>query len=288
MNSIKIIINIIIIFVLAGEGFSQKTFSFQFDNKDREYILYLPVNLKNDAPLVFVFHGYSGNAKGTMKSFGMNKLADKHGFAVCYPQGLIDHDGNHFWQVGYKFHKNINVNDVDFICALAESLQQKYKLSKNNTFITGFSNGGDLCNLLLCQTSGIFRAAAPIISCIMKETYDSCTNSKPVPVFLLNGTKDNITYWNGDMNDSQGYGAYLSTEKMLSFRIKQNNATLFSCDTIVNPEKSDTTSVIIQKYINSNSKNQVWMYKVVNGGHGYPDYINLSQEIWNFFNHFIN
>lgn len=288
MIKTKFIVSVSIILVCVGEVVSQKNYSIQHENKNREYIFYQPKDLPEDAPLVFVFHGYSGNAKGTMKSFGLNKLADKHGFAVCYPQGLKDHDGNLFWQVGYKFHENIEVDDVSFICKLSETLQEKYKLSRNNTFIIGFSNGGDLCNLLLCETSGIFKAAAPIISCIMKETYDACSNSKAVPVFMLNGTNDDVTYWNGDMNDTQGYGAYLPSETMFDFRIAQNEATLSSNDTIVSLIPNDTSSVVIQKYLNNNTNNQVWLYRVINGGHGHPSYINLGQEIWNFFTHFIN
>ena len=110
------------------------------DNFKREYILYLPKNLAPDAPLVFVFHGYTGTAQGTMKSFGLNKIADKNGFAVCYPQGLKDQKGKTFWQVGYSFHKELEVDDLTFICFLATTLQAKYHVSKFNTFITGFSS----------------------------------------------------------------------------------------------------------------------------------------------------
>jgi polyhydroxybutyrate depolymerase len=258
------------------------------DNKQRDYILYLPKGLPQNAPLVFAFHGYTGTAYDLMKNFGLNEIADKNEFAVCYPQGLKDEKGNHFWQVGYEFHKNIKVDDVKFICTLSAELQNKYELSNNNTFIIGFSNGGDFCNLLICKTSGIFKAAAPIISCIMKETYDFCKDSKPVPVFMLNGKRDNITFWEGDMKNLQGYGPYLPTKAMLDFRVTQNGCVPSETDTLFSDDLKQDTYVVREKYINEVTGNQVWMYSVINGGHDYPNYINLAQEIWNFFSQYLN
>ena len=51
----------------------------------RTYWLYVPENLRADAPLVFVLHGYGGKAEGYRPE--MMVTAQKHGFAVCYPQG---------------------------------------------------------------------------------------------------------------------------------------------------------------------------------------------------------
>ena len=55
----------------------------------------------------------------------MNKVAEKNGFAVCYPQGsksseksMYTEKGSPFWNVGYEIHKNEKVDDVDFILSL--------------------------------------------------------------------------------------------------------------------------------------------------------------------------
>lgn len=77
-----------------------------------------------------VFPDYSGNALNTLQTTKFNELADKKGFAVCYPQGLIDYDNNAFWQVGYTFHKDIEVDDVKFVIKLIEKLQSEYQLGK--------------------------------------------------------------------------------------------------------------------------------------------------------------
>ena len=77
----------------------------------------------------------------------MDKVADKYGFAVCYPQGTggsmdtkYTKKGTNFWNVGYDVHKNETVDDVDFLTHLALFLQDKYKLDLEKTFCTGMSN----------------------------------------------------------------------------------------------------------------------------------------------------
>ena len=64
---------------------------FQSGGIERSYKYYQPANLSSGAPLVFVLHGYGGTADP--KRFGMNPIADKYGFAVCYPQGEQDKKG---------------------------------------------------------------------------------------------------------------------------------------------------------------------------------------------------
>ena len=103
-----------ILFYLPIICFSQQTSIFFHDGINREYIYYSPSNIQPDAPLVFVAHGFTGSAQGIMNYCGMNTIADQNGFAVCYPQGTTDSWGDNFWNVGYDFHSNVTVDDVDF------------------------------------------------------------------------------------------------------------------------------------------------------------------------------
>ena len=253
------------------------------DSIERDYYIHIPKNRKANAPLVFVFHGYSGSAHDINNDNKFNQIANQNGFVVCYPQGLKDEKGKAFWQVGYNFHKNLKVNDVKFVKILTHFLQNEYNLSKTNVFITGFSNGGDFCNLLSCQTEGIFKAAAPIISCFMKEFYDQCEQAKAIPTFMLNGTQDQITYWDGDMANQQGFGPYIPTVDMIDFRTRQINYDTLEKDTIFSTLAKDRTLIAIDRYKNSKTNNQVWMYKVINGEHSHPTYLDLEMEIWTFF-----
>ena len=109
-----------------------------------------------------------------------------------------------------------------------------------------------------------------------------------MPTLMLNGTKDSITLWDGDMIDSQGYGPYISTKSMINFRLKQIQHEKVTRDTLISPDSNEKTLVAIDKYSSSISENQVWMYSYLNGGHGYPDYLNLEEQIFSFFNMYLD
>ena len=54
--------------------------TFNYDGIDRQYTLHIPSNLPNDAPLVFVLHGYSGSANNIKNYSGMDQVADNNNF----------------------------------------------------------------------------------------------------------------------------------------------------------------------------------------------------------------
>ena len=135
----------------------------RIDGLERAYRLYLPDDLPDDAPLVFVLHGYGSDF--TLDAHGFNETADRHGFAVCYPQGIADSRGKRCWNVGYPFQSDMTVDDVSFLRKLARKLQKEHRLSRRNTFCTGMSNGGEMCYLLAYRNTGTFAAVAPISVC---------------------------------------------------------------------------------------------------------------------------
>ena len=52
------------------------------EDVERSYFLYTPEGLEDDAPLVFVLHGYWGTNMEMSSFSGMNEIADSEGFAV--------------------------------------------------------------------------------------------------------------------------------------------------------------------------------------------------------------
>ena len=268
--------------------------TFFIGGQEREYYLYLPDGISDDAPLVFVLHGYSGDALGIMNYSGMNQVADDNGFAVCYPQGLSDDWDYNFWNVGYDWHEYETVDDVEFLTELAEYLRGEYDLSRDHVFSTGMSNGGDMSDLLACEASEIFRAIAPVAGCMMTWIYDSCDPIDPIPVFEIHGTDDDVTWWEGaDEIFNDGWGPWESVDTTFNFWTQLNGCTDFTMDTLPDINTSDGSYVISHKNTNGVNNNEVWLYEVVNGGHDWPGAygnmdINSSEEIWNFFTNFID
>ena len=254
----------------------------------REYIYYHPESAPDQCPLVFVCHGYTGSAQGIMDYSDFNALADEFGFAVCYPQGSQDSFGNSFFNVGYDFQNGETVDDVAFIQNLKSHLQSNYSLSESDVFCTGLSNGGDFCYLLACQASSDFKAVAPVAGMMLQEIMDDCNPENEVSIFEIHGTADNITYFQGDPNNIDNWGAYPSIPNTIEFW-----TALFGLDILVNENlpnlaPNDGSTVASDMYSQAESCSEVWLYTVEGGGHDWPGAfgnmdISASREIWMFF-----
>ena len=271
---------------------------------EREYMLYIPQSAEKNSPLVFMLHGLGSTHTIIMNYSQMNQVADKHGFVVCYPQGIRGAEntrhtkkGTPFWNVGYETHKNETVDDVSFIKSLAIYLQQEYNLDPEKTFCTGMSNGGDMSYLLGCEAPDIFKAIAPITGCMMGWIYESCNKNNPVPVFQVHGTADKTTYYDGDVDNRDKWGVYMGVETTINFWVDRNECKEVNIDTLPDIDRNDGSIVITEKYTGGRNNNEVWFYKVINGDHEWPPGwpvksgngdLNTSEEIWKFFQHFIN
>lgn len=261
-----------------------------FDNgKDlREYYYYQPTNAPANCPLVFVFHGYTGTAEGIIQYSGFNDLADEFGFAVCYPQGTIDGSGEPFWNVGYAFHENEYVDDVGFVSELRGELIETYTLDAERVFGTGFSNGADFCYLLACEASDEFRAVAPIAGILMSDIQADCAPQYMVPILEVHGTDDDVSLYEGDLKNQDGWGSYPSTPDAMAFFVDLFGLTLQEAGNFPDEVTWDESNVDYQKWGLEGACPQVWLYTVNGGGHSWPGVwgnqdIDASREAWQFF-----
>ena len=306
------IVSFIIIFVLSlwilNSGSNQPNSlkqSLLHNGIERDYLLYVPEGLPENAPLVVVAHGYTSSAEIIMAYSGMNKIADEEKFLVVYPQGTTDLRGNNFFNVGYSFHASSKVDDLDFIKTLVTNLIEEYNINSDHVFATGMSNGGDLSYFLACYASDIFTAVAPIAGTMMQTTIENCSPNKPMPIFEIHGDADDVTLFDGDMADKDGWGPYPDNQTIIDFWVKQNNLELYDAYKFSDINPNDDSSITFHKYWSDMSGNEVWFYVIENGGHDWPLLkspftfwksplgwwyfsssnmdIDTSAEIWNFF-----
>ncbi len=266
---------------------------FEHDGITRQYIYYEPEDLNEQMPLVFVMHGFTGDANSIRNYSEMNQFADQYGFAVCYPRGTIDSSGDRFWNVGYAFHQNETVDDVGFLNELAEYLQLTHGLNPDFTFATGMSNGGEMCYMLACQAYDTFKAVAPVAGMILQDILDECDNSPPIPLFEIHGSQDNVTPISGDPNNNDGWGAYPSIPFTIEYFSDKNECTTVLTETLPNTDPSDGSFVVSEKHLDGINNNEVWFYEVVGGGHDWPGAwgnmdINAGEEAWLFFQKYID
>ena len=255
---------------------------------NRDYIYYHASSALPNCPLVLVFHGYSGTAQDIMDYSQFNALAEEFGFAVCYPQGTLDGSNTTFFNVGYDFQTNQTVDDVVFVEDLVDSLQSMYSLSEQDVFSTGMSNGGDFSYMLACEASETFKAVAPVAGMIMQDIMDNCNPVNEVSILEIHGTQDNVTYWQGDPNNNDGWGAYPSIPNTINFFTNMFGLTELIPTVFPDIDPNDGSTVNSDKYSEIGSCTQVWLYTVDGGGHDWPGAggnmdISASREAWLFF-----
>lgn len=280
---------LIFLLLYSLSGFSQNVrnieeCTFPHQKMERKFWLYIPENLSEYAPLVMVLHGYGGKAKGYMPE--MMTAADKHGFAVCYPQGAKDKNGKNCWNVGYPFQKGLQTDDIDFICDLAKHLQKEYGFKKSNTFLTGMSNGGEMCYIMAMTHPEAFSAYAPIAGLTMEWAYRKYTPKAAVPLMEVHGTDDKISLWEGDPKNEGGWGEYISVP--LAVGVWASEAKCTHTESVTLPVKRN--KVILHRHLGGipawkdGPAIEVRLYEIVDGGHSWAlEDLDTCEEIWKFF-----
>ena len=255
------------------------SYTLRHDGEFREYHYYQPAELEDNAPLVFVLHGYNANALDFMDWISMEELADEQGFAVVYPQGLNDDTRRTHWNAALNIS---NEDDVGFLSNLALHLQQTYDLNPEQTFISGYSNGGFMSYEMILKRPDIFKAAASISVTMSLSTWENRSDAIPVPVLQLSGALDRIVPVHGLVKDIGGWGGAPEMAEIVGFWGDLIQAEVPAVETL------DET--IITTYINPETGNEVWYYLLQDLEHNIPlgdDYnVDTPSLIWEFFSRF--
>jgi polyhydroxybutyrate depolymerase len=289
----------------AGKKYSA---SFVYDQLKREYYVYVPsmVSGKAPVPLLMVLHGKGGNGESMIllsrKAF--NKLAEKEGFIVVYPDGFEKNwnDGRKDDSTNDRAHRE-NIDDVGFLSALMDTMIRKYSINQKKIYVTGMSNGAIMAYRLACELSHRVTAIAPVTGNIPPLIIPGCSPSRPVPVLAINGTDDPVVPYGGGMIISTllktNLGKVMSTEASVRYWALRNGCSpnpVISKMPDTNPK--DGTRVTVKKYLNGKNGAEVILYEVTGGGHTWPGGIqylpkkmigrtcrdfDAAEVIWSFF-----
>ena len=144
---------------------------------------------KENAPLVFGFHGHGGNMRNSARSFQMHELWPEA--VVVYPQGLpttgmTDPEGK---RPGWQQRPEDNGGrDFKFFDALFARVKSDFKVDSNRVYAMGHSNGGRFTYLLWAMRPDVFAAFAPSAS----PGLGLVARMKPKPAFILAGETDQL------------------------------------------------------------------------------------------------
>ena len=178
---------------IAGTGLAAKVNTekkITVDNKERKYILYVPDNVKENAPLVISLHGAAGH--DTDRSPFRTSVADSEGCIVAYPQG-----NDQFFPVfggstpGWNASGETN-EDTEFFKAIIKAVDEEYDIDLNRVYCCGFSNGGMMTYANTSAASDIFAAFASISGFQLNEFHHHTVGERPVPFLHIHGKQDDF------------------------------------------------------------------------------------------------
>ena len=303
-----IILGFSAVFVFLGiNTFFSKEKIVEYNGKDRSYRLHLPKNYsdQHNYPLVIVLHGTPDNPRIIEMYSGWSRKADKEGFIVVYPYGtrsksLSAPSWNSKFCCGDALSSN--EDDVGFISLLIDKLKDEYSVDGNKVYVTGFSNGAMMTNILGVTLSEKVTAIATVAGSVGGRVEDSDEalegevekeyifidkSYKSIPVIIFHGRNDRSVPFEGGIDKKKAYnfaGAYDSVNFWL-----ENNA----CDK--HPAQIEKKDEYTKEVYNGCEGNGEIVFFAVNSGHVWPGgafevvkvltrkSVSATNEIWDFF-----
>ncbi len=278
------------------------------DGIKRTFRIFSP-SFYNDSlrmPILITLHGKGGNGKSMaiLTRRGFEKLAEKEGFLVIYPDGieLNWNDGRTDEESKDRAHSE-NIDDVGFISDLIDFMINHYNADSRRVYVTGISNGAIMSYRLACELSHKITAIAPVDGNIPVMLYPGCNPSCPVSVLAINNVADPLVpFEGGDIHSSLHkvkLGKVLSAEKSVEFWVTRNKCS-DSPEIAREPDRDpgDGTRVSRTLYTGGINGTEVILYAIDGGGHTWPGGIQYKpagiigktcrdidacEVIWSFF-----
>lgn len=168
---------------------AEETRKLNVNGTQREYILHVPNNVGENAPLVLSLHGAAGH--DTDRSPMRADVADKEGFIVAYPQGLNQNFGPFGTVPGWDATGEANI-DLDFFKVIIEDVAAGHSIDRARVYCCGFSNGGMMTYSNASTAADIFAAFASISGFQLNEFHHRPTGARPVPFMHIHGKADDF------------------------------------------------------------------------------------------------
>jgi polyhydroxybutyrate depolymerase len=273
-------------FALGAPVAGNKSGSMEVDGRTRTYFVHLPPGYDGKTPLavVLVLHGATESPEGVEHLSGMSVKADQANFIAVYPRGTGRANPARLptWNSGNccGYAQQNHVDDVGFIRALIDKLEEDYAVDPKQIFVTGISNGGMMSYRLACELSDKIAAAAPVEG----AQNLTCSPSHPVSIIVFHGTADRLVPFNGGSTPFQIGPKRVDTSvaETLSFWVKEDG-----CSTP--PKHEETPALHADVYAGCAAGTGVELYAVQGGHHVWPgspisgNSVEATDLMWAFF-----
>ncbi|KQM65963.1 hypothetical protein ASE75_05470 [Sphingomonas sp. Leaf17] len=123
---------------------------------------HIPDDLAAGAPLVVVLHGCTQTAAAYDHGSGWSTLADRHGFAVLFPEQSVANNMNRCFNWFQPEDTTRDSGEALSIRQMVEAVIEAHDLDPTRVFVTGLSAGGAMTSVMLATYPEVFAGGAII------------------------------------------------------------------------------------------------------------------------------
>ena len=160
---------------------------------------YTPVDLPPGAPLVVVLHGCTQTAAGYDYGSGWSSLADRHGFALLFPEQQRSNNPNLCFNWFRPGDCRRDAGEPLSIRQMIESFVTSHGIDRRRIFVTGLSAGGAMASVMLATYPDVFAGGA-----IIAGLPYGCANTVPEAFDRMKG--NGLADADGLVRGASGHG----------------------------------------------------------------------------------
>ena len=276
-----------------------RCYSLMQDGRKRTLRVYIPAGHASALPVVLVLHGGGGTGGGMewLTRRGFNRLADRDGAVIVYPDGI-----EHGWNDGRSANRSAAaaaVDDLAYLRALPGALAALHPVDTTRVYVTGISNGGMMSYRLACDAAEVFAAAAPVAANMAVELAPACQPARAVSLLIMNGVDDPIMPWKGGAIRIlwMARGTVLSAEDSAARWLRLDRCGALESQPSIEAAPADGT-VAVPRVARCADDAEVRLYEIRGGGHTWPGgepylgawivghvshALDANETIWTFF-----
>ena len=282
----------------------------------REYRVHVPSGVTTSpTAVVLVLHGGGGEGLNVANTGAhplsvFRSIADREGFVVVYPGGLLARDGNAGW-TDCRADNTVasEADDIGFLDALIDRLRTQYSLPSAKIFMAGGSNGAQMTlAYAISRASNVAAIATSSGNLPQSPKSGACsgTPSRRVPALMTHGTADTLMPYGGgcvaNLGGACNRGRVISAEATRDYWLAANALTgLVPVQSTVELDNADAG--VANRFVYGTSAPLEW-WRLDGAGHAAPSRavlissnsergvqnrdIEFAEVAWSFFKQRLN
>lgn len=241
----------------------------------RTFSYHVPPNVRSGAPVLIAMHGTGGSGERlrTFTGGALERLADRHGFIVVYPDA-VGGGWNECRAAVTTEASRSGVDDVAMVSSVAGQLARRADADSTRLFALGYSGGGHLAYRLALEAPQGLRGVAVFAANLPVDEQLRCApGGGAVSVMIANGTADLINPYDGGVATGpfgQRLGRVRSSIESAEYFATLAGATMPVSDDLVAARNEKAATGVARTVWSGKAGAQVVLYTVRGGGHVIP------------------